>query len=134
MINQKYYAYGSNMDAEQMLKRCPQSIFKEKETLSGYQFFINKRGYASIRKKKNSQVWGIIYNISVSDEASLDRYEEYPKIYGKLDLPELKAFCYIDLTPEEGLPKTGYLEKIIKSSQLHSFPKEYIAELKSWLK
>src|SRR3990167_10380669 len=105
MINQKYYAYGSNMDAEQMLKRCPQSIFQEKETLSGYQFFINKRGFASIRKKKNSQVWGIIYSISVSDENSLDRYEGYPKIYEKLDILELKAFCYIDHTTEEGLSK-----------------------------
>lgn len=130
----KYYAYGSNMVAEQMLKRCPQSIFQEKEILSGFQFFINKSGYASIRKKKNSQVWGIIYNISVNDESLLDRYEDYPKIYQKLNLLELKAFCYIAVNTDEGLPSDGYLEKIIQASQIHRFPKKYISELKRWLK
>ncbi len=130
----KYFAYGSNMDAEQMARRCPQSIFQKKVTLLRYEFFINNRGFASIRKKKDSQVWGIIYTITDSDEASLDRYEGYPEIYGKLDLPELKALCYVDSTKDNGLPRDGYLEKIIQASKLHGFPKEYIAELRRWLK
>lgn len=116
-----------------MLEQCPQSERQERAKLSGYEFFINNRGVASIRKKKGKDVWGIIYSITKSDEAILDRREGYPNVYGKEKLPELNAFCYIDPIKDNGLPRDGYLEKIIKAAQANDFPKEYIAELKSWL-
>lgn len=128
----RYFAYGSNMDGKQILERCPKSNKIGQASISGFEFFINKRGVASISKKEGKKVWGIIYAITESDETSLDKCEGYPKVYGKEKLPELNAFCYIDPIKEKGLPRDGYLEKIIKAAQLNSFPKEYIAELKSW--
>ena len=129
----RYFAYGSNMDAEQILRRCPQSERQEKAKLSGFEFFINRRGVASIRRKASKNVWGIVYSITKNDEVSLDEYEGYPDVYKKERLSELNAFCYIDPTEESGSPRAGYMGKIVKAAQSNDFPKEYINELTTWL-
>lgn len=130
-----YFAYGSNMDAEQMRERCPQSKRQKVETLSGYEFFINGRGFANIRKNKNKNVFGVVYTISEEDEKELDICEGVQ--YGtntKENSPLLDAFYYIAKDTNEGPPRKGYLEKIIKAGQHkdNDFPKNYIDELKSW--
>ena len=130
----RYFAYGSNIDTEQMKKRCPQLVKIGKANLSGFEFYINRRGVASIRQQEGKMVWGIIYDISGEDEISLDKYEGYPNVYKKEDLRELNAFCYIDPITEIGSPRDGYLEKIIEAAQVNNFPKGYIIELQSWLK
>ena len=139
MINitnmKNYFAYGSNMDTEQMLMRCPQSIIQKKAVLSGYEFFIKKRGYANIRQNKQKVVHGIIYKITEDDESKLDDYEGVQ--YGTDTKPtsaELNAYYYLATETNEGQPKKGYLENIIEAAQAHNFPKEYIAELGRWLK
>ena len=71
----RYFAYGSNMDARQMKERCPQSEKQEIVELSGYEFFINKRGVANIRQNKDKKVVGIVYTISEDDEKELDKCE-----------------------------------------------------------
>ena len=99
------FAYGSNINEEQMRRRCPHSSLQGKATLPGYQFFINKRGVASIRRKPGKQVWGLIYTLTQNDEDSLDSHEGVPKYYTKKDLPELNAFCYIGTSTTEN-PKS----------------------------
>ena len=128
----RYFVYGSNMDEIQMKERCPQSEKQEKAELSEYEFFINARGVASIHKVESGKVWGVVYKITEADEKKLDSYEGYPKSYQKQFLPELNAFCYVDTRTNEGSPRKGYLEKIIKAAEVNDFPKEYVAELKSW--
>lgn len=135
----RYFAYGSNMDEEQMAepRRCPEAEKVGNAQLSGYEFFINVRGVASIREQENKIVYGIIYNISEADEKNLDLREGFnknPRDYDKKDLPELNAFFYIDPIEENGSPREGYVENIIKVATVNNFPKEYIAELERWLK
>lgn len=137
MIRMKrYFAYGSNMSGEQMAQpdRAPDAKKVEVVELSNYEFFIDARGVASIREKRDKRVLGIIYLISRNDEKKLDKKEGVPKFYVKTKLPILNAFTYIDQTIEEGQPRNGYLEKIIKAAQSHNLPKEYVAELIRWSK
>lgn len=139
MINitkvKRYFAYGSNMDERQMLERCPQSEKQEIAELTGYEFFINKRGVANIRPKKGKRVWGIIYNITEDDEEKLDKFEGVK--YGtniKDNSALLNVFYYVAKETNEGQPREEYLEKITESAEAHNFPEEYIAELKRWSK
>jgi len=39
-----YFAYGSNMDKDQMANRCPESNFAGTALLKDYRFIINRRG------------------------------------------------------------------------------------------
>ncbi len=76
-----YFAYGSNMDPEQMYKRCPDSkkigpaVLQDHKIAFTRYSLKRKSGVADILVTPGSQVWGILYEVSASDLKSLDRYE-----------------------------------------------------------
>ena len=130
----QYFAYGSNLDEDQMNDRCPGAKAKGVIRLDNYEFFIDTRGVASIRPNKGKAVYGLRYDISDKDEESLDRHEGVPKCYTKTKLPEIGCFCYVSTSPQGNIPRPGYVEKIIKAAENHKLPEQYINELKSWVK
>ena len=81
--NTFYFGYGSNLWREQMARRCPDSTFLGIARLRHYAWFINDRGYANIVYAQNHEVWGSVYSLTATDEASLDRNEGVPDIYQK---------------------------------------------------
>lgn len=136
-----YFAYGSNMDEEQMAKRCPDAKLIKKARLDGYKFIINSRGVASIIKQSGSYVEGLLWEISFNDEASLDRYEGadsgiYSKdeavVNGDESEGKNKVLVYIAADDSHGYPRPGYLEKIIKAAEKFKFDSDYLIELKRW--
>lgn len=79
----KYYAaYGSNLNKEQMARRCPEAVPVCTAFLRNYELAF-RRGYLTVDKKEGGSVPIGIWLISERDEASLDRYEGYPKFYTK---------------------------------------------------
>ena len=79
-----YFAYGSNLNHLQMKKRCKDSIFLKKITVSNFRLtFRSKYRAADIEPKKNSRVPGALFDISKIDEKKLDVYEDYPVLYKK---------------------------------------------------
>ena len=77
-----YYSYGSNMNDKRMTDRGVNFLSKEKGTLKGYKFIINKKsqknpniGFANIIKNESSDVEGIIYEVLEEDLIKLDKYE-----------------------------------------------------------
>lgn len=84
----KYFAYGSNMSLSNMTKRDVKFTSREKATLKGYKFIINKIskknpnvGFANIIKDENSEVEGVLYDIPNEDILKLDKYEGFPIHY-----------------------------------------------------
>ena len=96
-----YFAYGSNLNHEQMRIRCKDSWYIKSAFLEGYKlsFCAASRDYgvANIVKKKGSKVPGGIWEISESDEKELDIYEGYPTLYTKdsFNLNGEKVMFYI---------------------------------------
>ena len=88
-----YFAFGSNLHLAQMAKRCPQSRFIGTAELHKYRFQINERGFANVlpSSKRGDYVEGLVYLLSQSDEASLDRSEGVPWAYRKGSL-EVEVF------------------------------------------
>lgn len=77
-----YFAYGSNMDWQQMQRRCPSATFVSVARLPDYRFAIGRHsrlrdcGTANIFADSGSEVWGVIYEVSAEDLLLLDAFED----------------------------------------------------------
>jgi len=134
-----YFAYGSNMNKEQMCFRCPKSQAVATAQLPGYRFLINSRGVATIIPDNNLSVYGILWVLSAVDEATLDFYEGVKeKIYFKRDIKvkvannEMTTLTYIANEMAPGVPREGYLERVIEGAQSFQAHQEWLQELESW--
>lgn len=134
-----YFAYGSNMDVAQMKERCPESRLIGKASLAGYRLTFDKGspswggGVADIVKDGNSQVWGLIYEVSEEDLKALDRYEGHPNFYRRVEITindaqgkKQKAIAYEVVSKESFIPPSPrYLNIIKAAAKTYNFPKDY---------
>lgn len=114
-----YFAYGSNLHLNQMLKRCPGAEPLTQAILHGYSLKY-RRGVATVEKDKKGKVYGAVYNISDTDMEVLDIYEGYPYLYYRKPLKveakgigEVKAITYMMHKQfQETGPRDGYYQVI----------------------
>ncbi|KAF2433535.1 hypothetical protein EJ08DRAFT_58228 [Tothia fuscella] len=86
-----YFGYGSNLWLAQMKSRCPHSTYLGVGRLKGYRWQIMERGYANVVESDcadesedyENVVYGLIYNLTASDEENLDINEGVPYAYKK---------------------------------------------------
>lgn len=88
-MSKLYGAYGSNLNFEQMAHRCPTAQFLGVGKMVGYMLEFRGKafGVANVVPYEGGSVPVGIWMIESSDEAALDRYEGYPRLYGKRDIP-----------------------------------------------
>ena len=78
-----YFAYGSNLDWEQMKERCPSASFYCRASLSNYRIDFTRKstkrncGVADIVKDNNYKVYGVVYRINEADLGKLSKHEGY---------------------------------------------------------
>lgn len=134
-----YFAYGSNMDVDQMANRCPDAILVGKASLHDHSFELDHTGVATVVERKGSQVYGVLWLISESDERNLDRYEGVGTgCYRKESLPildsegrSLPALVYISNRHiHDGKTyRSGYMDNIIMNAKRLGFNAEYVRHL-----
>ena len=137
---QPYFAYGSNIDLEQMADRCPGARLGETSRLKGYQFLINERGVATLVESAKHSVEGLLWWILPEDEAALDRYEGVARGFYRKDCSvtldwswgRVKPLIYFADNTTPGKPRDEYLERILAWGEIHGFAPQYLEELKSW--
>lgn len=79
----KYYlAYGSNLNKEQMARRCPDAKPVCAYIMMDWQP-VFRRGYLTIEPLAGAKVPCGVWEISDEDERNLDRYEGFPRFYRK---------------------------------------------------
>lgn len=89
------FAYGSNLDEDQMLRRCPGSWPTYSATLPAHRLAFAGRGtyrsggVATVVSDPSSSVSGMVYEVPASDLARLDRCEGHPHVYERQTLPVL---------------------------------------------
>ena len=76
-----YLAYGSNINLEQMAKRCPNSKVIGTAMIPDYE--LKFRGVATIVPKKGAEVPVLMWEIDQQDELNLNSYEGFPRLYRK---------------------------------------------------
>jgi hypothetical protein len=136
-----YFAYASNMDTAQMAERCPGARVVEGAVIAGMKFVITAKGYANVVPSPDHVVFGVLWEITPDDEASLDRYEGIrPGLYKKEEMEVLttggkavKALIYRASATKLGKPVPGYLEATIAAARAHGLPEDYVAQLHGWL-
>lgn len=124
MSNKLYFAYGSNMNLNQMAFRCPDAEVIESVQVEGYRLAFRGGGVATILPEEGSRVEGVLWRISADDERSLDRYEGYPRLYGKEEIRVLlpngrqistMAYCMnYPYVAHPAMPSRGYLAGILE--------------------
>lgn len=133
MSNQQrlYIAYGSNLNLGQMERRCPTATVVGTAVLENYELLFrgsSDSAVATVEPKEGASVPVLLWNIRPGDEKNLDRYEGYPRLYGKermtltLGGREVEAMAYT-ITPgyEPGLPSAGYYGVIAEGYQSAGF-------------
>ncbi|MCR4261064.1 MAG: gamma-glutamylcyclotransferase [Candidatus Colwellbacteria bacterium] len=136
-----YFAYGSNMNEQQMLKRCPESHLYGKGVLKNYSldFTIyeegrwNGGGCADVVYTPGAEVWGLVYSVSSADAKNLDIAEGVPYSYRRInkiievdDGKNLEAFLYEVVNKAHPKnPSTQYLDIIKRATEKYQFPKTY---------
>lgn len=134
-----YFAYGSNMDAIAMARRCPASKLVGLARLERHRFIIMKEGYASVVRDSRATVWGVVWDLSLADVPALDRYEGVSGgLYVKAYQPVVteggvkRALVYLGCSSAAGLPRSGYIEGVLEAAQAARLPAAYMQELRSW--
>ena len=82
-----YGAYGSNINLEQMVCRCPNADVYKVGYINGYRLTFRNGGFANIEKSEGDRVPVLLWIITEQCEEALDHYEGYPSFYIKQNIP-----------------------------------------------
>ena len=133
-----YFAYGSNINLEQMEHRCPDALLVGPVTLQNYELQFRGSGFATVAPKKGSTVHGLVWKLTPNCEQSLDRYEGYPRHYIKeavtvqtADGSKIPVMAYIMAEPmcrQPALPYPRYYRAIQQGFEANGLPVESLEE------
>ncbi len=130
-----YFAYGSNLDREQMDRRLKRAIPAAKPAyLSGYRLAFNKlsgkdgTGKANVMPAAGQRVWGGVYPLNTEDLKKLDRNETgYNRESGRVICPDgaretdVDCVFYVaqpDKTREGLKPSADYLDRVLRGMEM----------------
>ena len=131
MENTLYFAYGSNINLDQMAYRCPDASVVGPVTLENYDLLFRRGGFATIAPKEGEAVTGLLWSITPGCERSLDRYEGYPRFYDKRKVTvrdsegrSLSVMAYImdERFREPMLPTPTYYNGIMEGYHQNDMP------------
>ena len=138
-----YFAYGSNINLDQMAHRCPNAQVVGPVVLENYKllFRSNTRnaGVATIKPHKGRKVHGLLWKITPACEQALDLYEGWPRLYEKEDVTvrdsngqEFTVMVYVmtDRYKEPALPSVYYYGGIETGYRQNGLPVPALA--KAW--
>ncbi len=137
-----YAAYGSNLDPGQMADRCPHSPLRGTGWLTGWRLTFGGEGWdgalPTVVEEEGSQVFVALYDVTDSDEASLDEWESANSgLYRKLRLTvatldgEQVAWVYVLNDFEGGLPSARTIGLLSDAAEVAGAPDDYVAALRS---
>lgn len=142
----RYFAYGSNMLAQRLKKRCKSARVIGPAWVDGYTLDFTKMsedgsGKATLVKSTHdgARVHGVLFELDERGKQALDRdegpgyecIEDFEVSSGK-DARSTSAITYIarpDKVDSVRLPYDWYLDLVIKGSEQHGLPGEYVQTL-----
>ena len=141
-----YFAFGSNMDKQQMIDREVEFTEMQKGIMKDWKLVFNKRkwkgegvGFANIVPEYGLTVEGIIYKVNENTIQTLDDLEGIPKAYHKktmlvenINKESVNCIVYIanhSRTNNSLKPEKKYLNHLLAGKEFLS--EEYYSELKN---
>lgn len=147
-----YFAYGSNMDWNQMRERCTSSQFVGVALLKDHQLAFTrysdsrKCGVADAVHEEGTEVWGIVYKILDTEIAMLDKCEgfqpgreQHKNAYvreerhvwrdGDREEPLLVHVYFANQQKDPPPPNAAYKKLIVDGARYWHLPAHYIDQL-----
>ena len=136
-----YFAYGANLDPMHMAARCPGATLRGPAVLPDREFRIAAAGYGHAAVMPGREVHGVLWELAPGDEQALDEFEGvaeglYRKDFATVrvaDGGEVRAMLYLPADPAAGVPRPGYLERVIEVAEQYGFPSGYVQRLRRLL-
>lgn len=145
-----YFAYGANIDQQQMRLRSRSARNVGLARLDGWRLcfprysFIRQSALASIEEAADESVWGALFEIADADMKRLDACEGYyvasdrqGNPFNRIDVEarykegdKVKAFTYVaNPMAYAGEPSHDYLSQIARCGRALGFPEDYVERL-----
>ncbi len=135
-----YFAYGSNMSADAMRRRCPRAKPLGVARLERHRLAVMREGWLTAARDPRSAVHGVLWDLALSDMPALDRYEGVAQgLYAKVAQPVVtpggakRALVYFGANSGPGVPRADYLAEIVAAARVWPLPAEGIAALEAIL-
>lgn len=145
-----YFAYGSNMDWEQMKERAPSAEFLSVARLKDHRLAFSRRskhrggGSADALYDPGQELWGVVYQIDEQDFAELDRAEDiipgrarngYRREKSRVcvdgdETRPLEVYIYFAVKEKDPPPPSApYIQQIVRGAKHWGLPEAYIERL-----
>ncbi len=135
-----YFAYGSNLDREQVRERCPGSRARFRARLCDHRLDFTHYssrwtgGAADVVPHSGDEVWGAVYELRDEDFDMLDRFERgYDRVLLTVDDDHDRARCVVSYTVREKCsfrPTRMYVQKMLHWGERWKLPPDYLARLR----
>lgn len=145
-----YFAYGSNMNWNQMKNRCPSAKFTGVAKLPGHRLAFTRKsvnrgcGVADAVGEAGRDVWGVVFEISELDVKVLDKSEGFRHgcdknsyyrcesvvlLDGDEQRPVTAETYFAEQEPNPPPPSQAYKDLILSGARHWHLPTDYLAEL-----
>jgi hypothetical protein len=147
----RYFAYGSNLDPDQMRERCPAARFVCIARLDDHRLTFNRKsirrgcGVADVIPSPGDCVWGAVFEVTGNDVACLDSsegfragrranayYRKEIRVTGIVDDAEQATIVETYVAhpqPNPPPPSEQYMAQIVKGARHWGLPSSYIEQL-----
>ena len=148
----QYFAYGSNLDWDQMRERCPSSVFVDVACLRDHTLaftrFSSARGcgVADVMRRPGHEVWGAVFELDEVDGRRLDAFEGYVpgrrrNGYRRVDarvcldghearIVDVVTYEVCERVPTHVPPDRRYLGHLLRGARRWGLPAAYQASLR----
>jgi len=147
-----YFAYGSNMNWQQMQDRCPSARFASVALLADYKLAFTRQsvkrgcGVADAVREDGRKIWGVVYEIDVLDIGKLDLSEGYRPgrtknsywrreclvlLNGDEQRPSTVCSYFGDPQSNPPLPNSEYKRLIVSGARHWHLPEDYVRDLEA---
>ena len=140
----RYFAYGSNMDPDQMARRCPGGRSLGKALLRGYRLVFTwdsarwQGGVGHVIEDPDDAVWGVLWDLDDEHVASLDVYEgiadgiyRQGTVTVEHDGAMVEALIYFSNDDRELRPSRRYVRALMRGAVAHGFPDDYVERIRA---
>jgi gamma-glutamylcyclotransferase (GGCT)/AIG2-like uncharacterized protein YtfP len=135
----RYFAYGSNINWEEMKQRCPSARFLGVGRLKDHRLAITRKsrrrlcGTADVIEQRGSDVWGIVYDLDAAELLVLDDFEDgYRRESMNILFNGVEASAWIYIAEKESCPpppSAHYKRLMLEGARHWRLPPDYLAYL-----
>lgn len=131
-----HFAYGANMNADAMARRCPRSKALGPARLERHRLCVMREGWLTVVRDPRAAVHGVLWELALSDVPAVDRFEGVSRgLYAKIMQPVVtptgakRALIYFGENAGPGSARPDYLAEAVAAARHWRLPAEAIEAL-----